>query len=66
MGEYPINIYKILIYIEVINLIVFIFLKVLITTEGANNTYFIRDKIIIFIFIFIVNEYNYKTEIIDL
>ncbi len=59
VGEYPIGIYKTLIYIKVINILIFIFLSAFIATEGAKNTYFIKDKVMITIFIFIINEYNY-------
>jgi len=44
--------------------IVFIFLNTFIATEYTEDTYFIKNKIVIIIFIFIINEYNYKTEII--
>jgi hypothetical protein len=44
--------------------IVFIFLSVFIATEYTEDIYFIKDKVVIFIFIFIINERNYKTEII--
>jgi hypothetical protein len=48
------------------NPIVLIFLNALIATEGAKDTYFIKDKVVITIFIFIINKYNYKTEIVSL
>jgi len=66
IGEYFIGIYRIFIYIEVMNPIVLIFLNALIATEGAKDTYFIKDKVVITIFIFIINKYNYKTEIVSL
>ncbi len=58
------NIYRIFIGIEAIFSIISVFINTLITTKGTENTYFIKNKIIIFLFIFIVNKYNYKTEII--
>jgi len=42
--------------------IISIFLSAFIITEYTEDTYFIRDKVIIIIFIFIVNKRNYKTE----
>jgi hypothetical protein len=46
------------------DLIVSVFLNAFIATEYTEDTYFIRDKVVITIFIFIVNKYYYKTEII--
>ena len=65
INKLAVNIYRIFIGIEVINLIVFIFLGAFIVTEYTEDTYFIRDKVVIIIFIFIVNKYNYKTETIS-
>jgi hypothetical protein len=64
INKIVLNIYRIFIGIEVIFSIISVFLNTLITTKGTENTYFIKNKIIIFLFIFIVNKYNYKTEII--
>jgi hypothetical protein len=47
------------------NSIVFIFFNTFIVIKDTKDIYFIKDKIVITIFIFIVNKYNYKTEIID-
>jgi len=44
--------------------IVSVFLSAFIAAEYTEDTYFIRDKVVIAIFIFIVNERNYKTETI--
>jgi len=44
--------------------IVSVFLSAFIVTEYTEDTYFIRDKVVITIFIFIVNKCNYKTETI--
>jgi hypothetical protein len=44
--------------------IVSVFLSAFIITEYTEDTYFIRDKVVITIFIFIVNKYNYETETI--
>jgi hypothetical protein len=46
------------------NPIVFIFFNTFITIEDTKDIYFIKDKTVITIFIFIVYKYNYKTEII--
>ncbi len=64
MNKLAVNIYKIFIGIKVINLIIFIFLNTFIVTEYTEDVYFIKNKIIIAIFIFIINKYNYKTEMI--
>ncbi len=65
IGEYLIGIYKIFIYIKVIDPIVSVFLNTLVTIERTEDTYFIKDKVVITIFIFIVNKRNYKTETIN-
>ncbi len=46
------------------NPIISIFLNTFIATEYTEDIYFIRDKVVIAIFIFIINKYNYKTETI--
>ncbi len=45
------------------NSIVSVFLNTYITIESAEDIYFIKNKVVITIFIFIVNKRNYKTEI---
>jgi hypothetical protein len=45
--------------------IVSVFLSAFIATEYTEDTYFIRDKIVITILILIVNKRNYKTETIS-
>jgi len=45
--------------------IISVFLSAFIVTEYTEDAYFIKDKVVITIFIFIVNEYNYKTETIS-
>jgi hypothetical protein len=44
------------------NTVVAIFFNGPITTKGAKYTYFIKYKIIVFIFKFIINIGNYKAE----
>jgi len=46
------------------NPIVSVFLSAFIATEYTEDTYFIKNKVVITIFIFIVNKRNYKTETI--
>jgi len=64
INKLVINIYKIFINIKLINFIVSVFLNTFIITEYTEDIYFIKDKVVITIFIFIINKYNYKTEII--
>ncbi len=44
--------------------IVSVFLSAFIATEYTEDIYFIKNKVVIVIFIFIINKRNYKTEII--
>ncbi len=46
------------------NPIVSVFLSAFIATEYTEDTYFIKNKVVITIFIFIVNKRNYKAETI--
>ncbi len=46
------------------NPIISVFFNILIISEGAEDAYLIK-KIVITIFIFIINKYNYKIEIIN-
>jgi len=64
IGERLISIYRILISIKVINMIIAIFFNKPITRKGAKYAYFIRYKIIVVIFKFIINISNYKAEAI--
>jgi hypothetical protein len=64
INKLAVSIYRIFIGIKVINPIVSVFFNIFIITEYTEDTYFIRDKVVITIFIFIVNKYNYKTETI--
>ncbi len=65
IGEYLINIYKILINIKVIDIIIAIFFNGPITIKGTKYTYFIKYEIIIILFKFIINIGNYKAEVIS-
>ncbi len=40
------------------NFIVLIFLNTFIAIEGAKDIYFIKNKVVITIFIFIINKYK--------
>jgi len=65
VSERPISIYKILIGIEVMNTVVIIFFSGSIAMKGAKYIYFIRYKVVVVIFKFIINIGNYKAEVIN-
>ncbi len=48
------------------NIIIVIFFNGPITTKGVKYTYFIKYKIVVVVFKFIVNISNYKAEVIGL
>ena len=64
IGEYLINIYRILIGIKVINIVVIIFFSGPITTKDIKYIDFIKYKIIVAILKLIININNYKAEAI--